>query len=86
MQIKVQSLLRSDAFGVGKGFGAIRGKTIAVRNPANLHPVGSIPDMGAAETKAAIEAANRAWPAWRAKTAKERSAILRKWFNLMLEN
>ncbi|MGE4012995.1 MAG: NAD-dependent succinate-semialdehyde dehydrogenase, partial [Alphaproteobacteria bacterium] len=38
------------------------------------------------ETKAAIEAANRAWPAWRAKTAKERSAILRKWFNLMLEN
>ncbi|MGE0733776.1 MAG: NADP-dependent succinate-semialdehyde dehydrogenase [Alphaproteobacteria bacterium] len=86
MQIKDQSLLRSDAFVDGKWIGAISGKTIAVRNPANLHPVGSIPDMGAAETKAAIEAANRAWPAWRAKTAKERSAILRKWFNLMLEN
>ena len=42
--------------------------------------------MGAAETKRAIEAANKAWPAWRSKTAKERCAILRKWSELMLAN
>ena len=42
--------------------------------------------MHAAETKRAIEAANRAWPAWRSKTAKERSMILRKWQDLMLAN
>ena len=42
--------------------------------------------MGAAETKRAIEAANAAWPAWRAKTAKERAQILRKWFELMMAN
>ena len=42
--------------------------------------------MGAAETRRAIEAANAAWPAWRAKTAKERAAILRKWFDLMMAN
>src|SRR5690606_2713700 len=41
---------------------------------------------GAAETRRAIEAANAAWPAWRAKTAKERANIMRKWFNLMMEN
>src|SRR5436189_290732 len=60
------------------------GKTFDVRNPATGQALGTVPSMGAAETRRAIEAANAAWPAWRAKTAKERSSILRKWNDLML--
>ena len=61
-------------------------QTIPVTNPATGAPIGSIPKMGASETKRAIEAANKALPGWRAKLAKERAAILRKWFELMLAN
>jgi len=53
-------------------------------NPANGEVLGTVPNMGAAETRRAIEAANAAWPAWRAKTAKERSGDLRKWAELMM--
>jgi succinate-semialdehyde dehydrogenase / glutarate-semialdehyde dehydrogenase len=59
-------------------------KTFEVRNPATGQRLGCVPDLGIAETKRAIDAANRAWPQWRAKTAKERAAILRKWFDLMM--
>jgi succinate-semialdehyde dehydrogenase/glutarate-semialdehyde dehydrogenase len=59
-------------------------KTVPVHNPANGAALGSVPDLGAEETKRAIDAAERAWPAWRSKTAKERAAILRKWFDLMM--
>jgi succinate-semialdehyde dehydrogenase/glutarate-semialdehyde dehydrogenase len=59
-------------------------KTFPVNNPATGAILGSVPDLGATETRRAIEAAERAWPAWRAKTAKERAAILRKWFDLMM--
>ena len=62
------------------------GGRVDVTDPATGHVVGTIPDMGANETRRAIEAANAAWPEWRAKTAKDRSAILRKWFELMMEN
>jgi len=48
--------------------------------------IGTVPKMGIAETRRAIEAANRAWPAWRSKLAKERANILRKWFELMMAN
>jgi succinate-semialdehyde dehydrogenase/glutarate-semialdehyde dehydrogenase len=48
--------------------------------------LGTVPRMGAAEAKRAVEAAERAWPAWREKTAKERAVILRKWFDLMMAN
>jgi len=61
-------------------------QTIPVTNPATGAPIGSVPKMGAAETRRAIEAADRALPAWRGKLAKERAAILRKWFELMLAN
>jgi succinate-semialdehyde dehydrogenase/glutarate-semialdehyde dehydrogenase len=61
-------------------------KTFPVRNPATGEVLGSVPKLGAAETRRAIEAAERAWPAWRAKTAKERALILRKWFDLMMAN
>jgi succinate-semialdehyde dehydrogenase/glutarate-semialdehyde dehydrogenase len=57
------------------------GATLAVRNPANGETVGSIPDLGAAETRRAIDAANAAFPAWRALPAGKRSALLEAWFN-----
>jgi succinate-semialdehyde dehydrogenase/glutarate-semialdehyde dehydrogenase len=58
--------------------------TINVTNPADGSVIGTIPKMGAAETRRAIEAANAALPAWRAKLPKERANILRKWFELMI--
>ena len=60
--------------------------TLEVTNPATLKRLGSIPNMGAAETRRAIAAAAAALPAWRARTAKERANILRRWFDLMIEN
>jgi len=59
-------------------------ETQTVRNPSTGEALGTTPRMGAAETRRAIEAAEAAWPAWRAKTAKERAALLRKWYELML--
>jgi succinate-semialdehyde dehydrogenase/glutarate-semialdehyde dehydrogenase len=59
---------------------------IAVTNPADDSVVGYVPKLGAAETRRAIETAQRAQKDWARKTAKERAAILRKWFTLMLEN
>src|SRR5690606_25600780 len=60
--------------------------TLAVINPATGKEIGPVPKMGAKETRRAIDAAEAAWPAWRAKTGKERAAILRRWNDLMLEN
>jgi succinate-semialdehyde dehydrogenase/glutarate-semialdehyde dehydrogenase len=84
--LKDPSLFRTQAFLAGQWVGADSGRTINVTNPATGALIGTVPDMGAAETRRAIEAANKAWPAWRAKTAKERAAILRKWFDLMMAN
>jgi succinate-semialdehyde dehydrogenase/glutarate-semialdehyde dehydrogenase len=61
-------------------------QTIAVRNPATGAQLGTVPRLGAEEARRAIDAAERAWPAWRAKTAKERSGVLRKWYELMMAN
>jgi succinate-semialdehyde dehydrogenase / glutarate-semialdehyde dehydrogenase len=60
--------------------------TISVTNPATGELIGSVPNMGAAETRRAIDYANAALPAWRAKTAKERARILRNWFDLIMKN
>ena len=80
------SLLCEQGYIDGAWVDADGGGRVDVTDPATGDVVGTIPDMGADETRRAIEAANAAWPAWRAKTAKERSAILRKWFDLMMEN
>jgi succinate-semialdehyde dehydrogenase/glutarate-semialdehyde dehydrogenase len=85
-QLKDPSLLREQCYIDGKWQDADNGATHAVNNPASGRRIGTSPVMGAAETTRAIAAADAAWPAWRAKTAKERSAILRKWFELMLAN
>ncbi|MGO7076221.1 NAD-dependent succinate-semialdehyde dehydrogenase [Rhizobium johnstonii] len=61
-------------------------KTFDVLNPATGELLASLPDMGAAETRAAIDAAHAAQPGWAARPARERSTILRKWFDLMVAN
>jgi len=86
MQLKDKSLFRQQCYIDGAWVDADSGETINVNNPATGDILGAVPKMGADETRRAIEAANAAWPAWRAKTAKERSDIIRRWFNLMLEN
>src|SRR5262245_40497562 len=60
--------------------------TIDVDNPATGEVVGTVPRLGRDDTRAAIDAAARAFPAWRARTAKERAVVLRRWFDLMMAN
>jgi len=86
LSIKDKSLFRQQCYINGQWVDADSGKSIDVTNPATGDVIGTIPNMGAAETRRAIETANAAWGPWRKKTAKERSNILRKWFNLMMEN
>ncbi len=86
MQLTDSKLFRQQGYIDGAWMDADSGKTIDVDNPADGSVVGTVPNMGADETRRAIEAADAAWPAWRAKTAKERANILRAWFNLMMEN
>ena len=86
LPLKDPKLFREQCYIDGEWLGADSRKTFAVDNPATGETLGAVPDMGTAETKRAIAAADRAWPAWRAKTAKERAAILRKWFDLMMAN
>ncbi len=84
--LKDPALLRQKCYLNGAWTDADDGQTIAVNNPATGARLGTVPRMGAAETRRAIEAAAAAWPAWRARTAKERSAVLRRWFELLMAN
>ncbi len=84
--LKDPTLFRQQCYVGGRWSDAAAGTKNAVVNPATGATLGKTPRMGAAETRSAIEAAAAAWPAWRAKTAKERSAILRAWFALMMAN
>jgi succinate-semialdehyde dehydrogenase/glutarate-semialdehyde dehydrogenase len=86
LNLKDPKLFREQCYIDGAWVAADSKKTFPVDNPASGEIIGNVPDMGVAETKRAIEAADKAWPAWRAKTAKERAAILRKWFDLMMAN
>ena len=86
LNLKDRTLFREACYINGAWVGAGSNETIDVTNPASGELLGTIPKMGADETRQAIEAANAAYPAWRAKTAKERASILRKWFDLMMEN
>ena len=83
-RLKDKSLLREQWFVDGKWIGAAQ--TIQVTDPASGDVIASVPKLGRAEVKKAIAAADQAMPAWTAKSAKERALILRKWFNLMMEN
>jgi len=80
------ALFRSQAYIDGTWAEADDGDRFTVCNPADGSVLTSVPNQGVAETSRAIDAANAAWPAWRSKTAKERAVILRRWFDLMIEN
>ncbi|MBT3700667.1 MAG: NADP-dependent succinate-semialdehyde dehydrogenase [Alphaproteobacteria bacterium] len=86
LELTDASLLRNQCYINGQWLDADGGETIDVTNPATGDVIGTIPKMGAEETRRAIEAAEAAMPAWRSKTAGERAKILRNFFNLMMEN
>jgi len=79
-------LVREQCYINGEWCDADSSETVEVTNKATGEVLGTVPKMGADETRRAIEAANAALPAWKAKTAKERSVILRRWYELMLEH
>ena len=85
LPISDQALLKTQAYINGEWVDADNGATLAVTNPANGNVIAEVAKCSTAETRRAIEAADAALPAWRAKSAKERGALLRKWFNLMME-
>ena len=86
MKLQDSSLFRQQCYIDGAWVDADDGATVDVTNPATGETIGTVPRLGADETRRAIEAANAAYPAWRAMTAKERAGVLRKWFELMLAN
>ena len=86
MKLKDSSLLKSQAYVNGAFVAADTGGSFKVENPATGETVSHVPDMGAAETVRAIEAAHAALPAWQGLLAKERAALMRKWFDLMMAN
>ena len=86
MKLADSKLFRQQAYIAGQWSDADSGDKISVSNPATNDTLGSVPKMGGAETRRAIDAAATAYPAWRAKTGKERAAILRRWFELMMAN
>ena len=86
MKLKDPSLLKTQLFIDGRWLDADDNATLAVKNPANGKELAKVARGGTAETRRAVEAADRAWPAWRSKTAKERAAVLRRWYELMMAN
>ncbi|MDH3787148.1 MAG: NAD-dependent succinate-semialdehyde dehydrogenase [Xanthomonadales bacterium] len=86
LELNRPELLREEAYVNGEWLSAGDGQTFNVTNPADGSLVATVPQLDVAATRKAVEAASAAWPAWRSKTAKERAAILRRWFDLILEN
>jgi succinate-semialdehyde dehydrogenase/glutarate-semialdehyde dehydrogenase len=84
LNLKDPALLRQQCYVDGAWIDARGGGTVKVTNPATGHLLGTVPSLGLDETRAAIEAAHAAFPAWAARTAKDRAALLRKWHDLML--
>jgi len=86
IKLRDPALWKERAFIGGQWPAADSGQTTEIRNPANGELLGTVPSMGAAETRRAIDAAHAALPAWSKKTAAERARLMRKWFDLMLAN
>ncbi len=86
VDLKDMRLFREACYVDGQWVQATGGATVGVDNPATGEIIGKVPKLSGAETRNAIEAANRAFKSWSAKTAKERAGVLRKWFDLMMEN
>ena len=86
MTIQNFKLFRDKCYINGEWVEANSKDTISVNNPATLKEIGTVPKCGKEETKNAIDAANTAWPQWKSTSARERSNILRKWFDLIISN
>ncbi|QYX49364.1 NAD-dependent succinate-semialdehyde dehydrogenase [Pseudomonas tussilaginis] len=86
MKLNDNTLLRQQAYIAGRWCDADDGRSLPVTDPANGELLGHVPLMGGAEAKRAIEAAEAALADWRARTAKDRAQILRRWFELLLEH
>ncbi|MCI5147625.1 MAG: aldehyde dehydrogenase family protein, partial [Candidatus Electrothrix sp. AR3] len=86
MNLKNEELLRNRCFTAGTWIDAGNKDILEVYNPATGALVGTVPALGYEETKKTIAAAEAAWPAWRAKTAHERSRLLRRWYDLIIEH
>jgi len=85
-QLKDKKLFREACYVDGAWIQAKSGGAVQVDNPATGEIIGSVPKLGAAETRGAIEAADRAFSLWSKKTGKERAVVLRRWFDLMMQN
>src|SRR6201988_5309714 len=86
VELKDMRLFREDCYVDGKWGQAAGGGTVGVDNPATGEIIGKVPKLSGAETRHAIEAANEAFKSLSARTAKECANVLRKWFDLMMEN
>ena len=86
LKLEDQSLLREQCFVNGAWTDATGGATLPVYNPATGETLGTVPALDGAATEKAVAAAHAAFPAWAAKTAKERAVILRRWHDLILLN
>ncbi len=86
LNLKDKKLFRQQCFVDGNWQDADSGESIPVTNPATGETLGTVPKMGAEETRRAIAAAQAAMPAWQATTAREKSRILRRWYDLMVAN
>lgn len=84
MRLQDPTLLRQQCLIDGRWVDAANGAVVAVHNPATGEQIGTVPDMGAEQTRQAIEAAAAALPAWAARSAKERAIVLRRWYELIL--
>ena len=84
--LKDDQLLKSAGYINGQWIGSDNANRFDVKNAYSRELMCTLPEMGEVETQSAIEAANNAWPSWRNQTAKERAAILKNWFNLILAN
>ena len=80
------ALLRESAYINGEWVQARSGNRFSITNPANGEHLASVPDMDAEDTRQAIRAAEAAWPEWRARPAKERAGVLRRWFDLVMQH
>ena len=86
MELNNKSLFKEKCFVNGLWTDSLSGKTIEVNNPATMEIVGKVPNFTAEETKSAIDHAEKAFQSWKNTTAKERSIILKKWSDLIIEH
>ncbi len=86
LKLSDKTLLRADAYVNGAWTNARSGARFPVTNPATGEIIADVANLDADDTRATVEAAHEALPAWRAKTAKERAVLMRKWFELIMAN